>query len=109
MTTTTTFKSAYQIASELRSQKVGKIFDAIDGDFSYDGNFDYSPIASAIMEIVMEAEQGFVADICKRFSAIDNRYPMSDKQRWCVAFSFAKVSDAIIEKVIARANNETIC
>ena len=109
MTQTTTFKSAYQIASELRSQKVGKIYDALDGDFIYGGHFDYSPIASAIMEMVIEAEQGFVSDICKRFSACDNRYPMSEKQRWCVAFAFAKVSDAIVEKVVARANAETIC
>lgn len=104
MTQTTEFKSAYQIATELRSQKVGKIFDAIDGDYVYGGHFDYSPIASAIMEMVMEAEQGFVADICKRYSAIDNRYPMSDKQRWCIAFAFAKVSDEVVNLVINRAN-----
>jgi hypothetical protein len=104
MTQTTEFKSAYQIAAELRSQKVGKIFDAIDGDYVYGGHFDYSPIASAIMEMVMEAERGFVADICKRYSAIDNRYPMSDKQRWCIAFAFAKVSDEVVNSVINRAN-----
>ena len=104
--TNETFKSAYQIASELRSQNVGRIFDAIDGDFSSRYEFEYSDVADAIMEMVIGGCEGFVVDICKRFSDVKNSRCMTDKQRWCVAFAFQKISDEVVERVISRAQTE---
>lgn len=95
-------KSIYEIASELRTKNVKVIFNEIDGNYEMNG-FCYSALASAIMEMVIESADGFVKDICERFNAIDNKRVMSDKQRWCVAFAFQKVSDEVVEKVIARA------
>lgn len=103
--TTATFKSAYQIASELRSKAAGTIFNAIDGRFISGSAFEYSEVASAIMDFVAASTDGFVADICKRFNSIDNRFVMSDKQRWCVAYALQKVSDEVVEAVIAEAKN----
>ena len=99
-----TFKSAYQIASELRYKSAGAIFNAIDGNFVSGNAFEYSDVASAIMDFVAASTNGFVADICKRFNSIDNRFAMSDKQRWCVAYALQKVSDEVVEAVIAGAN-----
>lgn len=102
---TATFKSAYQIASELRSKSAGAIFNAIDGRFISASDFEYSEVASAIMEFVAASTTGFVADICNRFNSINNRRSMSDKQRWCVAFALQKVSDEVVESVINDAKN----
>lgn len=103
--TTATFKSAYQIASELRSKSAGAIFNALDGRFVSGHEFEYSDVASAIMDFVSASTTGFVADICNRFNSIDNRYAMSDKQRWCVAYALQKVSDEVVEAIIAEAKN----
>lgn len=102
--TNTTFKSAYQIASGLRYKSAGAIFNAIDGNFVSGNAFEYSDVASAIMDFVAASTNGFVADICNRFNSIDNRFAMSDKQRWCVAYALQKVSDEVVEAVIAGAN-----
>lgn len=101
-----TFKSAYQIASELRTKNAGYIFKAIDGDFTSGNKFEYSDVASAIMDLVAASTDGFVADICKRFNSIDSRSSMSDKQRWCVAYALQKVSDEVVERVINEAKAE---
>lgn len=103
--TTATFKSAYQIASELRSKSAGTIFNAIDGRYISGREFEYNAVAFAIMDIVAASTTGFVADICNRFNSIDNHYAMSDKQRWCVAYALQKVSDEVVEAVINNAKN----
>lgn len=101
--TTATFKSAYQIASDLRSKSAGVIYNAIDGHFVSGNAFEYSDVASAIMDFVAASTNGFVADICNRFNSIDNHFVMSDKQRWCVAYALQKVSDEVVEAIIAEA------
>ena len=98
----TTFKNAYQQASELRTN-VKAIFNAIDGRHINSSTFEYSTLASAIMDIVAASSTGFVKDICERFNSINNTRAMSDKQRWCVAFAFQKVSDEVIARVEAES------
>lgn len=97
----TTWKNEWQIAQEIHSQKVGKIFDALDGGHTSKRSFEYSDLACAIMTIVKNKCEGFVVDICERFTAIDNRYAMTDKQRWCVAFAFAKLTAEQVADYIA--------
>lgn len=88
-------KSIIDMAIELKGQNVKSIFNALDGDFVSKSKFEYSLLGETILEIVAKGAEGFVKDIAQRFSSIDNRFAMSDKQRWCVAFAFQKVSDEV--------------
>lgn len=57
--------------------------------------FEYDDIADTILEMVSKYATGFVVDIAKRFGLsgeLDGR-EMSEKQRWCVAFAFQKLTD----------------
>jgi hypothetical protein len=101
-------KSIYTIASELRSKNVKDIFNALD--YTFEGNgYRYTDLASAIMEIVAASTDSYVKDICERFNGIDTiHFTMSDKQRWCIAFAFQKVSDEIVNMVIERAKADAM-
>lgn len=94
-------KSAVDMAIELKGQNVKNIFNALDGGYESRGKFEYNFVAQTIMDMVAAGSEGFVKDICERFNSESNRFPMSDKQRWCVAFAFQKVSDEICAKVKA--------
>lgn len=93
-------KNAYQLAVDLKSQNVKNIFNAIDNCYDF-GSKQYEGIGSCIIKIVGEAAEGFVKDICQRFGG--QCRPMSEKQTWCVAFAFQKVSDEVIAQVSERA------
>jgi len=88
-------KSIIDMAIELKGKNVKSIYNALEGDFVGKSKFEYSLLADTILEIVAKGAEGFVKDIAERFHSIDNRYPMSDKQRWCVAFAYQKVSDEV--------------
>jgi hypothetical protein len=94
-------KSIIDMAIELKGKNVKSIFNAIDGDFVSKGRFEYDLLASCIMDIVAKGAEGFIKDICERYNSEQNHYPMSDKQRWCVAFAFQKVSDEVCFEVKA--------
>lgn len=80
--------------NELRtSGNAERVFDALDFDYS---NKCYSSDADSVLKFVAKYSEGFVIDIAKKFSSPSNKYPMSDKQKWVVAFAFIK-----IEKVIS--------
>lgn len=92
-------KTTIEMASELRKGNVKNIFNAIDGRVEMGMNgkkeFEYSDIADTIIEMVAKYATGFVVDIAKRFGLfgeLDGR-EMSEKQRWCVAFAFQKLTD----------------
>ncbi len=92
-------KTTIEIAADLRAQNVKKIFEAIDGLYVSKKEFEYDEVADTILAMVERYSTGFVTDIAKRFQNM-NRYfnrqtnkIMSDKQRWCVAFAFQKITD----------------
>lgn len=90
-----TMKTIIETAADLRKGNVKNIFNAIDGTFVSGSKFEYSDVADSILEMVQRYAEGFVADIAKRFrfnGELGGRV-MSDKQRWCVAFAFQKLSD----------------
>ena len=85
-----------------------RVFDSIFGfwqerDFSgawrRGGFTQYSDIAEDIFRIVMKYGEGFVVDICDK--ALNKAWELSDKQRWCVAFAFLKISESQIEEYAA--------
>lgn len=98
--TTTAMKTNIEMASDLRKGNVKNIFNAIDGIFAYDltgrgKQFEYSDLADTILDMVSLYAEGFVKDIAKRFrfnGELEGRC-MSDKQRWCVAFAFQKLTE----------------
>lgn len=88
-------KTIIETAANLRKGNVKNIFNAIDGIFVSGSTFEYSDVADTILEMVQRYAEGFVTDIAKRFrfnGELGGR-AMSDKQRWCVAFAFQKLSD----------------
>lgn len=88
-------KTIIETAADLRKGNVKNIFNAIDGIFVSGSKFEYSDVADTILDMVANYAQGFVTDIAKRFrfnGELGGR-AMSDKQRWCVAFAFQKLSD----------------
>lgn len=88
-------KTTIELAAELKAGNVKKIFNAIDGGFESKSKFEYSELADTILEMVARYANGFVTDIAKRFrynGELGGRI-MSDKQRWCVAFAFQKLTD----------------
>jgi hypothetical protein len=71
------------------------VFDCLDFNYS---EKCYSNDADSIMKFVGIYSEGFVLDIAKRFSDPSNKYPMSDKQRWCIAFAFIKINQTLSYK-----------
>lgn len=71
------------------SANAKSVFNCLD--FNYSDNC-YSNDADSIMKFVAKYSKGFVVDIANRFSDPSNKYPMSDKQKWCVAFAFIKIN-----------------
>lgn len=88
-------KTIIETAADLRKGNVKNIFNAIDGIFVAGSKFEYSEVADTILDMVQLYAEGFVKDIAKRFrfnGELGGR-TMSDKQRWCVAFAFQKITD----------------
>lgn len=61
-----------------------------DSNNGRDGSYDF--VADTILSAVAKNSTGFVVDIANRFRDVSNRYEMSQKQTWCVAFAFLKIS-----------------
>lgn len=100
-------KTIIETAADLRKGNVKNIFAAIDGIFVSGSKFEYSDVADTILDMVANYAQGFVTDIAKRFrfnGELGGRV-MSDKQRWCVAFAFQKLSDENVADYVSFCEN----
>lgn len=101
-------KTIIELAADLRKGNIKNIFNAIDGDFRQKTTgrgtaFEYDEVADTILEMVARYATGFVTDIAKRFrfnGELAGRV-MSDKQRWCVAFAFQKLTDENVADYVA--------
>ena len=89
------------------SGNVKKIFNIIgcNSNSNRFGGFDgyeYPAYALCVIEMVAKFADGFVVDICNR--TLKPQYeqlrsiPMTDKQRWCVAYAAKKITAAQIEE-----------
>lgn len=96
------FKSLIDIASELRGKSVKTIYDALDYYFVSKNKTEYTDLATTIMDIVAEGGSGAAKDIATRFASPTNKYTMSDKQRWSVAYAFQKIDDSVVDVVRRR-------
>lgn len=96
-------KKTIEIAAELRNANVKNIFNAIDGSYFSRSQFEYSDVADTILEMVERYATGFVTDIANRFRTSGRI--MSDKQRWCVAFAFQKLTDENVADYTAFCQN----
>lgn len=88
-----TFKTTREIVSELKLSNVKRVFDSVDC-FNNGANFEYGEIAETILDIVRKYGQGFVLNICEK--ALVKGIVLSDKQRWCVAYAFQKITEGQI-------------
>ena len=96
-------KNDFQLAKELLAAKnVKRIFDCIDYDYVGMGEVEYNYFGVTLMEIVARFAQGFVVDICEK--ALKNNIALSEKQRWCIAYAFAKMTDGQIDEYEAYNN-----
>lgn len=70
------------------------VFEILSNGFSYRDK-EYSLDADSILKAVRDYSEGFVVDIAKRFSSPSNKFEMSQKQAWCVAFAFIKIQEEL--------------
>ena len=96
------YKSIIDIASELRGKSVKAIYDALDYFFVSKHKTEYTDLATTIMDIVAEGGSGAAKDIATRFASPTNKYVMSEKQRWSVAYAFQKIDDSVVDVVRRR-------
>lgn len=90
-------KTYYERAKELKAQgNVKLIFDNVDYDFVSKHESEYDIFSQMIMEIVAKFSAGFVVDICEK--ALKKNIRLSEKQRWCIAYAFAKITDEQIDE-----------
>ena len=74
--------------NNLRAEKNAKrVFDILRNGFSFQEK-EYSAACWQILDYVAKNITGFQADIAEK--AKWNKFSMSEKQTWCVAFSFIK-------------------
>ena len=81
--------------NELRkSNNAKKVFNALYFDVNDRG---YSDFADSILKNVAKFSTVFAGDIAKKYSDAGNKFSMSEKQTWCVAFAFIKIENEITE------------
>lgn len=96
------YKSIIDIASELRGKSVKAIYDALDYYFVAQNQTQYTDLATTIMDLVAEGGTGAAKDIATRFASPSNKYVMSTKQRWSVAYAFQKIDDSVVDTIRKR-------
>lgn len=93
----TNFINTYdQVKNLVADGNVRNIFNTVDYHFTNSHDIEYSDTAMVIMEIVAKYGEGFVIDICNR--VLENNIQLTEKQRWCVAFAFLKITAEQIEE-----------
>ena len=55
----------------------------------------YSADADSILKFVAKYSKEFAADIAKKYSDVSNKYEMTEKQAWCIAFAFIKINQKL--------------
>lgn len=97
----------YEIAKNLLANgNVRRVFDVLAYDFVGLGNeIEYNLTAEVIFETVQKFGESFVVDICEK--VLKSNIRISDKQRWCVAFAFMKLTAEMIAEV-EKLDNESV-
>lgn len=72
------------------------VFDCLNFDFN---DKCYSLTADSILKAVKLNCEGFVKDIATRFTDPSNKFAMSEKQAWCIAFAFIKIQKELCEEI----------
>lgn len=73
-----------------------RVFDCLSFDYN---DKCYSLTADSILKAVKQNCNGFVKDIATRFSDPSNKFAMSEKQAWCIAFAFVKIQKELGEEI----------
>ena len=83
-----------EIYSDVLSSEKSKakdLFRVLDGDYeSVRSGNGYGDEAKSILKKVAENADGFAKDIANKY--LTSIYKMSEKQAWCVAFAYEKIS-----------------
>lgn len=91
----------------IRNKSVRKIFDVLfpelTGCFKEKHEIEYCTYAEDIFAIVEKFGEGFVVDICYRVneSLTGRTIELSEKQRWCIAFAFLKITEEQVDEYFA--------
>lgn len=91
----------------IRNKSVRKIFDVLfpelTGCFKASHEIEYCTYAEDIFAIVEKFGEGFVVDICHRVneSLTGRTIELSEKQRWCIAFAFLKITEEQVDEYFA--------
>jgi hypothetical protein len=80
-----------------KSNNAKNVFDCLDFDYN---DKCYSLSADSILKAVKIHSEGFVVDIATRFSDPSNKFEMSQKQAWCVAYAFCKIKNELGNEII---------
>lgn len=84
--------------NEMRKSNNAKhVFDCLSFDYN---DKCYSLTADSILKAVKIHGEGFVVDIATRFSDPSNKFAMSEKQAWCVAYAFCKIKNELGNEII---------
>ena len=73
-----------------------RVFECLNFDYN---DKCYSLTADSILKAVKIYGQGFVKDIATKYQDAGNKYAMSEKQAWCVAFAFVKIGNELGEEI----------
>lgn len=74
-----------------KKSNVKAIFNLIDVEAQGSNEWEFTAPAWAILDTVKRFGNGFVVDICTK--ALNGMTMLSEKQRWCIAFGFQKMTD----------------
>jgi hypothetical protein len=80
-----------------KSKKAKNVFECLNFDYN---DKCYSLTADSILKAVKLNCTGFIVDVATRFSSPSNKFAMSEKQAWCVAFAFIKIQKELGEEIL---------
>ena len=63
-------------------------------------NKEYSLIADSILKAVKFHASGFAVDIATRFQDPSNKFEMSYKQKWVIAFAFINIKKELGKEIL---------
>ena len=84
--------------NEMRiSGNAKNVFNCLSFDYN---DRCYSLTADSILKAVMQNCNGFVKDIATKYQDASNKYAMSEKQAWCIAFAFIKIENELTNTIL---------
>ena len=82
--------------NKLRLSKNAKeVYNLLNFQFDSKYSGSYSLNSDSILKAVAKYSNGFVVNIAERFSSPSNKYPMSERQLWCISYAFLEIEQIL--------------